>query len=245
MRWLFIAGVSADLAGAITIAAAVLWRTPAEIREEASGHWGTSLRVILLNEREQTQAWCGVGLLATGFVLQLLGYLAHFSGGELAGAAALSAAIILGGFFAARAVAGRKVPLRFSDQPRPDEITDERGAYHLATLDDVRTYRRLNAKKILDKDPQLQTTSVRATINDNRWLAECPNCAGSVMMVTPGIQTFVCLGSCGNEYPVVFPDDREAIEELLLRQPRQNRNWSGETLEELRTKLAQASPHAK
>jgi hypothetical protein len=35
-RWLFIAGVSADVAGAIVIAAAVLSRTAAETREEAS-----------------------------------------------------------------------------------------------------------------------------------------------------------------------------------------------------------------
>jgi hypothetical protein len=35
-RWLFIAGVSADVVGAIVIAAAVLSRTAAETREEAS-----------------------------------------------------------------------------------------------------------------------------------------------------------------------------------------------------------------
>jgi hypothetical protein len=80
---LFIVGVSMDLAGAITIASAVLWQTRAETIEEAGGGFGTNLWVVLLRDREQAQAWFGVLLLGVGFVLQLVGHLANHAEWEL------------------------------------------------------------------------------------------------------------------------------------------------------------------
>ncbi len=42
------------------------------------------------------------------------------------------------------------------------------------------------------------------------------------MVVTPGIDTVVCASDCNGEYPVVFPEDREEIERLVLELPRKS-----------------------
>jgi hypothetical protein len=183
-------------------------------------------------EREQAQARFGVALLATGFVLQLPGLVA---------AIALSVAILVDGFVAGRVAARLKAPLNYHEYPRqPDGIIDERFGFNLASVDDVQTWRRFYAERVVGAKPKPQTTPIRATINDGRWLAECPNCPGSAMLVTPGIDTVVCDSVCNGEYPVVFPEDREAIEQLL-QQPREKRNWSGETLDELCAKRCHCS----
>jgi hypothetical protein len=61
------------------------------------------------------------------------------------------------------------------------------------------------------------------------------------MLITAGIDTVVRDAVWNGEYPVVFPEDREAIEQLLLQQPREKRNWSGETLDELCAKRCHCS----
>jgi hypothetical protein len=242
MDWLFIVGVSMDLAGAIVIASAVLWQSRPETIQEASGHWGPSLWVVLLRDREQAQARFGVVLLGIGFLLQLLGHLSNFTGFELAGAIALAVGIPVGGYFAGRFVAWRKAPLTYYQYPRPPYgITDERYAYNLRSLDDVRAWRRLHAERIVGVPPQPQTTPITATIEGGRWVAGCPNCGGSWMVVTPGIDTVVCLSDCNGEYPVVFPEDREEIERLVLELPPKERSWKGETLDQLREKLDEAN----
>jgi len=242
MDWLFIAGVSMDMAGAIVIASAVLWQRRPETIEEASGHWGPSLWVVLLRDREQAQARFGVMLLGVGFLLQLLAHLTNFRGYELAGAIALAIVIPVLGYLAGREVGWRKAPLTYFKHPQPpDGITDERYAYNLRSLDDVRTWRRLHAERIAGAKPQPRTTPVTAEINGGRWTAGCPNCSGSHMVVTPGIDTVACLSDCNGEYPVVFPDDREEIERLVLELPPEQRIWKGETLDQLREKLAEIS----
>jgi len=126
MDWLFIAGVSMDMAGAIVIASAVLWQRRPETIEEASGHWGPSLWVVLLRDREQAQARFGVMLLGVGFLLQLLAHLTNFRGYELAGAIALAIVIPVLGYLAGREVGWRKAPLTYFKHPQPpDGITDE------------------------------------------------------------------------------------------------------------------------
>ncbi len=65
--------------------------------------------------------------------------------------------------------------------------------------------------------------AVRAYINGGRWLAACPDC-GSVFYVTPRLPVHFC-PSCGNAEagggaaPVLFPEDREYIEKILMRRP--------------------------
>ena len=60
------------------------------------------------------------------------------------------------------------------------------------------------------------------------------------MVVTPGIDTVVCASDCNGEDPVVFPEDREEIERLVPELPPEERFWNGETLDQLREKLAGA-----
>ena len=80
---------------------------------------------------------------------------------------------------------------------------------------------------------------VYAEMNHGRWLVLC-KCMGAEL-VDPQLPEFYCL-SCFNAFnnglpcPVIFPDKREAIEELLnVRPDRVSRNWTrletGEDLE--------------
>lgn len=89
----------------------------------------------------------------------------------------------------------------------------------------------------------VETTSghrpLPACINHGRWLVACPWCAGAEL-VDPADPVFYCL-SCQNEQAgnqlviVAFPEQREALERLLLRRPDpKTRNWlEGETVDDL------------
>jgi len=79
---------------------------------------------------------------------------------------------------------------------------------------------------------------VQAEVNHGRWLVRCPACAGAEE-ADPQEPVFYCL-SCGNSdndghvMTVVFSDDRETIEKILLLRPMENRNWkTRETLQDL------------
>jgi hypothetical protein len=238
MRWLFVSGVSIDLAGALVIAGAVLSRTPAENREEATSRYDGNLWVIIMREREQSQVRIGVYLLGAGFVLQLAAYLWSFGDVSVIGGIALALGLLAGGFFAGRRLAAAAVPLRYhSVLDLPPGIEDERHGHRLADLAEVKTWRRLHGKHLAGRDPvRVNEPILEPRVNHGRWVVECPRCRGSVMLATPGLDTVVCSGNCGLEYPVAFPGEREQIERVLLLRPRENRNWSaGETIDALRS----------
>ena len=72
-----------------------------------------------------------------------------------------------------------------------------------------------------------------------RWVVRCPStgCQGAED-VDRSDPVFMCC-HCFNRdndnkwYRVEFPEDRERIEELLLKRPAANRWWSGEAVEEV------------
>lgn len=77
--------------------------------------------------------------------------------------------------------------------------------------------------------------AVQAEINHGRWIVKCPSCPGA-LDAEPGVP-FFC-PDCGNganggkSYSVIFPENRGAIEEILLKRPKaENQNWEpGETV---------------
>jgi len=76
-------------------------------------------------------------------------------------------------------------------------------------------------------------STVAAYVNHNRWVADCQNC-GAGMALQPGVNQVVCM-ECGERYDVAWPEDRDAIEGLLVTRPRKNRHWyPRETLRDLR-----------
>lgn len=79
---------------------------------------------------------------------------------------------------------------------------------------------------------------VLAEVNHGRWIARCPYCAGA-MYVAPGLP-FYCVDCLmvaneGQAMTVVFPEEKERIEALLLARPNPaTRNWQpGETVAQL------------
>ena len=73
-----------------------------------------------------------------------------------------------------------------------------------------------------------------ARIEDGKWIADCPapGCRGAMIIFGDPAAGFMC-ASCfnsdiGRRYrPVLWPAEKGAIEELLLRRPMPvNRNWS-------------------
>jgi hypothetical protein len=80
---------------------------------------------------------------------------------------------------------------------------------------------------------------VYAEIWRSMWVAQCPDCPEAII-VEPG-EPFWCPNCCnaangGYARPLIFPDNRTAIEELLLARPNpETRNWlEHETLDMLR-----------
>lgn len=163
MRWFFVLGLSLDLAGAAVIAWTIYSQTAAETREEARARWGGNFWVLLFRLREQAHVRAGMALLATGFTLQLVGYLIGFgwATGLLAGVAAVATAALA--VVAARRLADRAVPLRYAQElGLAPGLEDERHIYVLRTLDDVETWRRLYAERFLGKPAE--TRAERALV---------------------------------------------------------------------------------
>lgn len=79
--------------------------------------------------------------------------------------------------------------------------------------------------------------TVAARINHGRWLWDCAHCSAA-QVCTPADPRAFCV-SCFNRgdgwWPVEFPEDKAAIEELLVRRPdASQRNWRpGESIEDL------------
>tara|TARA_R110000824_G_scaffold8899_2_gene40379 strand:- start:1734 stop:2123 length:390 start_codon:yes stop_codon:yes gene_type:complete len=72
----------------------------------------------------------------------------------------------------------------------------------------------------------------KAYVNQGRWVINCA-CNGGCL-TSPEFKLACCF-DCGRVFRnVTFPVDAEKIEhELLKRKSRENRNWNGETVEQL------------
>lgn len=83
---------------------------------------------------------------------------------------------------------------------------------------------------------------LKAHINHGRWIADCPQCGGSEIVYVG--RPFVCQSmlaggfhgehaACGFTADVEFPgpDEKQAIEAVLIQRPIKHRNWEpGETV---------------
>lgn len=92
--------------------------------------------------------------------------------------------------------------------------------------------------------PTAPTEAVAVFANENRWIAECPDCHGAQMACKADAR-FMCNecanGAIGGKWrPVVWPADVDQIEAVLDQRPLVNRNWlPGESLDDLRAKNAE------
>jgi hypothetical protein len=234
VHWLFILGLSLDIAGAILVALAV-FGTPGEGREAATARWNGNFWIVLIREREQMRVRAGVFLLGGGFVLQFAGYLASFESWRIPVAAAAGAGLGTLAYFVARGVADRFVPLKYHDDlDLPEGIEDQRHSYLLPTVDEIRTWWKLWSLRMLGREPRESDERIAAHIGHGRWLVDCPHCPHYVLMAWPKNERAFCTG-CGTTYLVDFPDDYAEVERILLFRSVENRNWTpGETIAELR-----------
>ena len=85
--------------------------------------------------------------------------------------------------------------------------------------------------------PALETAteSIKAFINNGRWVAECPMGDGCAFVVSKSDPYLICLFGPHGPYKIVFPANAEAIEAVLLLRPKPgNRNWTTENVSVLR-----------
>jgi hypothetical protein len=231
MRWFFVCGIALDLAGAVLIAWTIYSRTPAETREEATSRLDANLWTIVFREREQAHVKAGMSALGLGFTLQLVGYILGFTRRfDEVLAPLVAVAIFTSALAALRYVAQRVAPLRVGDPKElPNGLWDERHVHHLATLQDVLGFRSLWLSRLARIGATMREETVSPRVNQGRWLFDCPACqlAGkrTAAVVTPGIETAVCL-ECGSEFPIRFPEHLAEIErQLMLRPDPTTRNW--------------------
>ena len=99
---------------------------------------------------------------------------------------------------------------------------------------------------------------VSARVNQGRWIVDCPvQGCGNAIIASYQEPVFFC-SVCGNVdnpahwYKVVFPQEHEEIERILLERPSRNpfsalhRNWfPGEKVEDLRRENLQNNMRAK
>lgn len=238
MTWLFIVGVSLELAGAVLVAWTVFSRNHAETREEAYSPLDANLWVVLFREREQAYVRAGFALLGGGFALQLAGYVSELKGDGRFAAPFLAAAVFGISLFVSRRIAERRVPVKHSPVDElPAGLEDERHGFRLQRLQDVAWWRQAWVSRVNDRTITPLDIELRPRVNAGRWLFDCPICRASgnhaASLVTPGLPTGVCL-TCGAEFRMAFPPERGEIERILMLRPKPNRNWDGETPEELR-----------
>jgi len=77
--------------------------------------------------------------------------------------------------------------------------------------------------------------TVTAYVNHGRWLWDCPLC-GSPYVASNDPRAFcvVCFNAGDGWFPLEFPPERAAIDELLGRRPGDDsRHWTDETVEQL------------
>ena len=87
-------------------------------------------------------------------------------------------------------------------------------------------------------------TTLKAYINHGRWLVTCPQCGGAEIVKVH--LPFQCLGQvnagfhgettmCGCVMDVEWPNEKLAIEDVLIKRKVEHRNWSwDETVEMLK-----------
>ncbi|HXL43513.1 MAG TPA: hypothetical protein VN960_05580 [Gaiellaceae bacterium] len=238
VRWLFVLGLSLDIAGAVLVAFAVLGRTPGENRQEALSYYGANFWVVLIREREQARVRAGIFLIGGGFLLQLAGHLAGFAAVWLFVAIACVGALGASAFLGGRWLADRAVPLRYYEDDEldlPDGVTDQRHAFRLRTKDEVETYERLYAEKMVGREIIQSEESVKAQISGGQWMAPCPRDESTYFGVWPDRDRAVC-STCCISYRIEFPHGREQIERLLAMRPSEpDRRWEpGQTVEAVR-----------
>ena len=89
--------------------------------------------------------------------------------------------------------------------------------------------------------PPLSNTngSLSASVNQGRWIVECPSNCGNCIMASTRQPYYICT-DCGGDtwFEIVFPDNGEEIEQALLKRPAKkpfhaiHRNWDvGESVE--------------
>lgn len=104
------------------------------------------------------------------------------------------------------------------------------GMPHLAWIHSV-------ANKFLFEIEPGSGTPVQARIEWGRWCVQCPNCHQGFEDVSPEEKVFFCF-TCGWEnkiHPVEFPDNIAEVEQVLLKRSQvRNRNWTDESLSQLR-----------
>lgn len=227
--WLFVCGISLDLAGAALVAWTINRRTPTETREEALTRFDGNLWVVAFRLREQAYVRAGLTLLAAGFVLQLLGYMARLSWSSRALAVGVTVGVFATALAVASTFANRLVPVRYAiATDLPEGIQDERHAYNVRDLDAVQWWRRNWVERMMALKVVRSPDVVALFINHGRWQFECLTCRAngdtSINIATPELPTAVCL-SCGSEFETALPDDVDELEQLLLVRPILNRNW--------------------
>lgn len=108
MRWLFVTGISLDIAGAMMVLGAILRSRPSEVAEEALQYTGYSEPRLRARVQERRYAFGGGALLVTGFALQLVAYAWTFSSWwMIAYGAGLAAAAVLVALWATRRISSR------------------------------------------------------------------------------------------------------------------------------------------
>jgi len=76
-------------------------------------------------------------------------------------------------------------------------------------------------------------STVKARVNEGRWIADCPDCSGAELVMLG--EPFVCKSkNHGVRYDVEWPTDKDEIEAALAVRKTVNRHWSpGESVEDL------------
>lgn len=101
---------------------------------------------------------------------------------------------------------------------------------------------RLKFLKHLDKTAQTardeRSQELLAYVSDNRWVADCPDCAGGIA-ADPTIPEGWCF-DCAGVFSITAPGDYEEAEFVLRHRPARNRHWSPltETVLDLRLENA-------
>lgn len=190
----------------------------------------------MMRQRERFLVQIGAALLALGFALQAAAQVfALDSSRAEVGAAATALALLAVSVVVGLRSANRGAP-RYATFPEGDDrLEDQRDVFQVATVDDwwnllapfVRHTRGVAIGEVDEGSP--------AHVNHGRWMTTCPRCDGTPMAWPENPQA-IC-AECGTLFRVEFPPaaTRQAVERLLLRRAKENRNWlPTESVDDLR-----------